>query len=86
MPDGQIEAARLDVPLSPAKGRMLLRQVSLTSRFLSETCVLSCIFSAQVNLNKLFPKGYISTDAPKRSAFVNITFSRAFHTVRPTRC
>jgi hypothetical protein len=86
MPGSQIGAARLDVPLSPATGRMLLGQVSLTSRFLSETCVLSCIFSAQVDLNKLFPDGYISTDAHKRSAFVNITISRAFHTVLPARC
>ncbi len=62
MPGGQIEAAHLDVPLSPATGRMLLGQVRLSSRFLSETCVPSCIFSAQVNLrlNKLFLKGCIS--------------------------
>ncbi len=52
---GQIKAVRLNVPLRPATGRMLLGQVSLNSRFLPKTCVLSCIYSAQVNLNKLFP-------------------------------
>jgi hypothetical protein len=44
MPGGQTEAARLDVPLSPATCCMLLGRVSLNLRFLSETCEQSAFF------------------------------------------
>jgi hypothetical protein len=55
---GQIEtSACLEVPLSPATGRMLLGQVSLNSRFLSEILSTKLHFASAGELKQAISQG-----------------------------